>query len=50
LIELHGVADGGIEALDTNALALSGAVLLTAGTKNGIHDDVLLMLFGGVTP
>jgi len=42
LVERHGVADRSIEALDTNALTLSGAVLLTASTKNGIHDELLL--------
>jgi hypothetical protein len=42
LIECDGVADSGVEALDANALTLTGAVLLTAGAKNGIHDEVLL--------
>ena len=38
LIELDGVADRGFELLDPNPLSLGGAVLLTARTKNGIHD------------
>src|SRR5688572_6149152 len=42
LIERDGIADGSFEALDTDALALTGAVLLTASTENGIHDEVLL--------
>ena len=39
LIEGDGVADGGVEPLDANALTLTGAVLLTASTENGIHDE-----------
>src|ERR1044072_7854831 len=35
LIELHGVADGGLELLDSNTITLAGAVLLTARAKNG---------------
>jgi hypothetical protein len=42
LIEFDSVADGCVEALDANALTLTGAVLLTASTKNGIHDELLL--------
>jgi hypothetical protein len=42
LLESDGVADGGVEALHAKALALTGAVLLTAGSENGIHDGVLL--------
>ena len=49
-IERDGIADGGFEALDANALALTGAVLLTASTENGIHDEVLLGEIGGETP
>src|SRR5882672_3202569 len=39
LIELHGIADGGLELFDTNTLTLLGAVLLTACAKNGVHVD-----------
>jgi hypothetical protein len=42
LLECDGVADRGIEALDTHALTLTGAVLLTASTKNSIHGELLL--------
>jgi len=42
LIEVDSVADRCVEALDANALTLTGAVLLTASTKNGIHDELLL--------
>src|SRR5262245_14660949 len=37
LIEGHGIAHGGVELLYADALALTGAVLLTASTENGIH-------------
>jgi hypothetical protein len=50
LIECDGVADGGVEALYANALALAGAVLLTAGAKYGIHDEVLLARIEGGFP
>ena len=39
LVELDGVADGGVETFHAHALALAGAVLLTACAKNSIHDD-----------
>jgi len=42
LIEIDGIAHRGVEALYANALTLLGAVLLTASTKNGIHDELLL--------
>jgi hypothetical protein len=38
LVEIDGVANPCFEALYANALTLTGAVLLTAGTKNGIHE------------
>ena len=50
LIELDGIADGGFELLDTESLTLLGAVLLTASTENGIHDNVLLGEIGGRCP
>ena len=42
LIERDGIADGRVEPFYANALTLTGAVLLTASTENGIHDEVLL--------
>ncbi len=42
LVECDGVTDRGIQALDTYALTLTGAVLLTASTENGIHGELLL--------
>jgi hypothetical protein len=42
LIERDSIANGRVEALYANALTLTGAVLLTASTENGIHDEVLL--------
>src|SRR5688572_4207726 len=47
LIERDGIADSRVEALDANALTLTGAVLLTASTENGIHGRVLLRFRGG---
>src|SRR5688572_19637803 len=42
LIERDSIANGRVEALYANALTLTGAVLLTASTENGIHGEVLL--------
>src|SRR5688572_27906287 len=42
VLERDGVADGGVELLDADTLALTGAVLLTASPENGIHDELLL--------
>src|SRR5262245_33709085 len=38
-IDLHGIADGGLELFDPNTVTLAGAVLLTACAKNGVHVD-----------
>src|SRR5262245_34847099 len=50
LIEGHGIADGRVELLDADSLALTRAVLLTASTENGIHDEVLLRRNWGAGP
>ena len=42
-VAIVGAGPAGLEAaLYAKALTLTGAVLLTASTKNGIHDEILL--------